>query len=64
MSMDGFEKLYTTAEVAELLNVTARTVSTWCKDGLLPAAKVGRQHLISHSDLNEYVRNRYGVGPA
>ncbi len=43
------DPLLTTAEVADLLNISPRTVEDWRLDGRLPAVKVGR--------LNRYRRS-------
>ena len=49
------EKLYTTAEVAEILKVTQRTVYNYLKAKKLKAAKVGRDWLITESNLKKFI---------
>lgn len=39
---DQTDELLTTAEVAAYLKLSQRTAWRWCKDGRLPAFKVGR----------------------
>lgn len=57
--MEGFDKLYTTREVGELLNVGHRAVQGWVREGLIPAIKIGRSYLITHTDLREFIAGRY-----
>lgn len=53
--MDIIEKYLTTAEVAQILNVTRETVREYCKAGTLEAFRQGRQNLIPQSSLDAYL---------
>lgn len=48
-------KLLTTVEVAERLNVTAKTVGEWCRRGLLKAVKERGNWIIDEEELEEWV---------
>lgn len=41
-------------DVAELVDVHPETVRRWCREGTLPAAKVGREFRISSTELARY----------
>jgi excisionase family DNA binding protein len=44
--------LLTTKEVADYLRVSQATVLRWCKNGQLPAVRIGRQWRISKEHLD------------
>jgi excisionase family DNA binding protein len=48
----------TIADVAELLQVSERTVRRWLDAGDLAAHKLGRQWRISDKDLEQYLLSR------
>lgn len=48
-------KLYTIAEVAEILKVTERTVYNYVKDRTLKAAKIGKHWRIRASDFKAFI---------
>lgn len=51
----------TISDVAQLLQISERTVRRWIDGGDLAAHKLGRQWRISDKDLKEYLRgNRQG----
>lgn len=52
------DELLTIAEVATYLKLSRRTTWRWCKNGRLPAVKVGHQWRISRSDLEKIVHHR------
>ena len=52
------DELLTIAEVAIYLKLSRRTAWRWCKDGQLPAVKVGHQWRVARSDLENFVRRR------
>lgn len=58
---DGFDRLYTSKEVAQYMHVTVETVRTWIKEGKLVAARTGRHYVISDSDLRAYLIERFGL---
>ena len=49
MSVDEF---LTTRQVAELLKLSEATVRKWCREGRLPAVKLGKSYRIRRSDLD------------
>lgn len=53
--MEGFDKLYTTREVGELLDVGDRVVQRWVRNRKIPAVKIGRSYLIASTDLREFI---------
>lgn len=68
MSFLGFTicamaQLLTTQEVARQLGVAKRTVQNWCKDGSLPATKVGRDWLVQESDMKSFSPPTKGPKP-
>src|SRR5215208_5010615 len=54
--LDQLETLLSTEEVAEYLGVGQATVYRWCREGSLPAVKIGRRWRVRHSALEEFVR--------
>ena len=57
----AIEKLYTIAEVAEILQVSERSIFRYIKEGSknhLLAFKVGKAWRIKESDLNHFINNQ------
>lgn len=52
------DELLTIAEVAIYLKLSRRTAWRWCKNGHLPAVKVGHQWRVTRRDLENFVRRR------
>lgn len=51
----GLKDYYVTiTEAAKILHVSRQTVSTWIKEGKLPAEKVGRETLIERKALTQH----------
>ncbi len=50
------DTLLSTEEVAEYLGVGQATIYRWCRDGSLPAVKIGRRWRVRRSALEEFVR--------
>ena len=50
------DTLLSTEEVAEYLGVGQATVYRWCREGSLPAVKIGRRWRVRRSALEEFVR--------
>ena len=48
-------RVYTTEEVAEILQVTKRTVYNYIKTGALKAVKIGKYWRISAENLEEFI---------
>ena len=53
---------YSTAEVAQILNISRVSVFNRIKKGKLKAAKVGRNFIVSHEELLEALGDK--IGPA
>ena len=53
--MKELHRFYTTAQVAELLSVSQRTVRRWIATGELVAHKLGRGVRISEADLKTFL---------
>ena len=49
--------MYTLQEVADMLNVSNRTVRNWIKSGKLPALKIVRQYRITKEDLAAFIQD-------
>lgn len=58
ISQNQVDELLTIAEVAMFLKLSRRTAWRWCKNGELPAVKVGHQWRVARSDLENFVRCR------
>jgi excisionase family DNA binding protein len=46
--------LLTVLEVMSYLKVCRATVQRWCKEGKLPAVKIGKEYRIRRSDLERW----------
>ena len=55
-TLDQLDTLLSTEEVAEYLGVGQATVYRWCREGSLPAVKIGRRWRVRDSALEEFVR--------
>jgi excisionase family DNA binding protein len=53
--LDNELKVYTLKEVAEILQVTRRTIYNYIKDGKLKAFKMGKYWRVRHEDLKEFI---------
>jgi excisionase family DNA binding protein len=53
--------LYKTAEVAEILKTSQRSVQRIIQRGELPVVQVGRRHLVLKRDLEAFIEARRGV---
>src|SRR5829696_5501307 len=54
--LEQLDTLLSTEEVAEYLGVGQATVYRWCREGSLPAVKIGRRWRVRRSALEEFVR--------
>ena len=54
--LDRLDTLLSTEEVAEYLGLGQATVYRWCREGSLPAVKIGRRWRVRRSALEEFVR--------
>ena len=56
------EKLYSTTEAAEALNISTRRIAVLCTDGRFPGAqKIGKTWAIPESAIKSYVPGERGV---
>ena len=49
-------QFYTVEQVAKILNTKASTVRTYCRDGKIPAIRIGRGYRIAKEDLEKWLR--------
>lgn len=56
------ERLFTVAEVAEIMRVSNMTIYRLIKSGQLQALKVGKNYRIRASDVEQYLSERAVVG--
>jgi excisionase family DNA binding protein len=54
------KKLYSLKEIAELLNKSTMTVRREISRGNLKAGKIGGEYSITRSELEEYLKQRFG----
>lgn len=59
-TMSEGKRLFTTAEVAELLVVNPETVRRWIRTGELAAQTVARSHRVERAELERFWRARGG----
>ncbi len=52
------DRLLTADEVADYLRVDRNTIYIWCREGVLPAIKVGKEWRIGQSDLETFLVQR------
>ncbi|MCL4473901.1 MAG: helix-turn-helix domain-containing protein [Actinobacteria bacterium] len=52
------EKLLTVEQVAEILQVEKATAWRWCREGKIPAAKIGRLYRIKERDLSSWLAEK------
>ncbi|MBY0587250.1 helix-turn-helix domain-containing protein [bacterium] len=51
-------------EAAKMLGVSERTLFTWTRDGIIPAAKIGRTVLYSVDHLRAWIDKQAGASAA
>ena len=51
-------KLYTLYEVAEILSVTPRTMSTYLKNGRIPGQKIRGRWMITEENLRAFMSGK------
>ena len=52
------EKLLTPEEVAEYLKVPVQTIWRWCRNGDLPALKVGKYWRIPENEFGDFIQSK------
>lgn len=50
--------LLTTEEIAAQLRLDESTIRRWCRSGILPALRVGRQYRVEEEDFKKFVAER------
>lgn len=59
--LSTFENEYeilTTDQIAKVLKRNLATVQRWCREGVLPAARIEGQYLIRRADFDEWFTSR------
>ena len=55
IDVDHQEKLLTTKDAAELLDVSVKTIRTLVRHGLIHSLKLGHQSFFRHEDLGAFI---------
>lgn len=50
------EKLYTTEEIADILNYDVQTIRRFIREGKIPAYKVGKEYRVEENHLKKYLK--------
>lgn len=58
------ERIYTTEQIATMLQVHPFTVLKFIREGKLKGIKLGRVYRIKESDLNQFIEDRMTKGSA
>ncbi len=61
MMQNDLPPLLTPREVATILRVGYPTVQRWCKEGAIPAVKIGKAYRIRREDLESWFEARRKV---
>ncbi len=51
-------ELLSVEDVTRILKVSRATVQRWCRDGKLPAAKIGKSYRIRREDLDKWYERK------
>lgn len=54
------DAILTVPEIAKFFGVSRKTVYAWCKDGNLPAFKIGQEWMVRQSDLQRMINTKVG----
>ena len=49
------DQILTVPEISKFFGVTKKTVYAWCKDGHLPAFKIGQEWMVRQTDLQRMI---------
>ena len=52
------DKILTVPQIAKFFGVSKKTVWEWCKKGLLPAFKIGKDWKIRQSDMQKMIHQK------
>jgi len=55
------EELLTPEEVAEYLKVPVETIWRWCRNGVIPALKIGKYWRIPENKFSDYIEGRLNL---
>jgi excisionase family DNA binding protein len=55
MSVKKGDKILTAPEIAKFFGVSKKTVYAWCKEGNIPAFKIGQEWMVRQSDLQKMI---------
>jgi excisionase family DNA binding protein len=61
-TVESFGPVYTTRQVAKMLQVSQRSVQVWIREGALPALRYGRLVRIRHADVVAFGQVMPGAG--
>ncbi len=50
-------------DLADALGVTVETARRWCRDGHIPASRLGRRYVISREQLLSHLEREANQGP-
>jgi len=56
-----FDEFLNTDEIAKVLKKNVATIQRWCREGLLPAARLGRTYMVRKSDFEGWYRDRMNL---
>ena len=55
MPLKANDKILSVPEIAKFFGVTKKTVYAWCKEGNIPAFKIGQEWMVRQSDLQKMI---------
>jgi excisionase family DNA binding protein len=47
-----------TEDIAKILKKNVATIQRWCRDGELPAAKLGRTYMVRKKDFEDWYKSK------
>ncbi|MGQ9607956.1 MAG: helix-turn-helix domain-containing protein [bacterium] len=53
-----FDEFLNTDEIAKVLKKNVATIQRWCREGELPAAKLGRTYMVRKRDFEEWFKTK------
>ena len=56
-----FDEFLNTDEIAKVLKKNVATIQRWCREGLLPAARLGRTYMVRKSDFESWYKDRMNL---
>lgn len=60
--LQSLPTVLTAGEVASYLRVSKTTICRWCKDGRLPAFRLGRSWRVQRRDLEDHIKRAACMG--